>query len=79
VIRLLDKIKLTIFPILVVGKFYQQSQVKQHPTHASLDSRQRKVKTLHMNVKEGIGEIKRNEDTVIFGVVPIGGAIVHPR
>ena len=29
--------------------------------------------------KQRIGDFKRNEDTVVFGVVPIGGAIVRPR
>ena len=36
-------------------------------------------KQLHMYVKEGIGDFKRNEDTVVFGVVSIGGAIIRPR
>ena len=32
------------------------------------------------NVKEmGIGMSKRNGDANFFGVVPIGGAIIHPR
>ena len=29
--------------------------------------------------RKQLGEGKRNVDTEIFGVVPIGGAIVHPR
>ena len=31
-----------------------------------------------MKVKGGVWSGKRNVDTEIFGVVPIGGAIVHP-
>jgi hypothetical protein len=31
-----------------------------------------------MNIMEALEEIKHNEDMVIFGIVPIGGAIVCP-
>ena len=36
-------------------------------------------KTLHTKVKEGFGEGKHNGDMKISGMVPIGGAIIHPR
>ena len=78
VIRLLDQIRLNLFPYFNCGQILAILTGLVHPTHASQQVWQWKVKTSICKRVE-IGRSNAIGDTKIFPVVPIGGAIVRPR
>ena len=63
-----------------MADFSNLAQVKQSTYTCNSKSIVAECKSLHMKVKgEEFEGSKHNVDTEIFGVVPIGGAIIHPR
>ena len=68
----------------MLADFSNLEQVKQSQYNSSKHSEsiwaaESKACNLQESKWEEFGGSKRNVDTEIFGMVPIGGAIVHPR
>ena len=78
-IRLLDQIKAYPFPNFSCRQVLAILPSQATPYTCKSKSFAAENKDFAYERKGGIGEIKRNEDTVIFGVILIGSAIVRPR
>ena len=84
-IRLLDQLKTYPFPNFRVWQILAiLGQVKQSSHNSSKHAKNiwaAEIKACNLQESKGKGLEDSNAigDTDVFGVVPIGGAIVHPR